>query len=181
MQKNGPPGSGAFRLDLYFRLNVLHIELPPLRDRRDDMDLLIRHFASDLSQKLGKSVRNITPEVVSLFQQYDWPGNLRELRNTVERCVNILPDGVDTLDVDMLPPDLYQIFSASAALGARCTVPAGTLPPDSRELPNYKEYEAGRIKLLMLQHHGNKSVVAKELGISRSTLYKRLQELEYGL
>lgn len=172
-------GSGTFRLDLYFRLNVLRLELPPLRERLDDMEMLIRHFIDDLSQKLGKHVRAVTPEVVNLFKRYHWPGNLRELRNTVERCVNILPEGVDTLDVGVLPADLCRMFSAPAASGGRSAGAAGGLPLEGGDLPSYREYEAERVKLLMLQHRGNKSVVAKELGISRSTLYKRLRELGY--
>ena len=174
-------GNSTFRLDLYFRLNVLRLELPPLRERLDDMDLLIHHFIGDLSQKLGKYVRKVTPEVVDLFQQYDWPGNLRELRNTVERCVNILPDGVDTLDVGAIPPDLCRIFSLPTGSVLRRPGQTGSIPLVHDELPNYKEYEAGRLKLLMLQHRGNKSIVAKELGISRSTLYKRLRDLGYDL
>lgn len=171
--------NGTFRLDLFFRLNVLRIELPPLRKRADDMELLIHHFVSDLSSKLKKNISKVTPEVVSLFQSYTWPGNLRELRNVLERCINIIPG--DTLSAESLPSDVKSTFSKYAVVNA--SVPNAAAINNSvyseNSLPSYREYEETRIKMLMIKHSGNKSLVAKELDISRSTLYKKLKEMNY--
>ena len=102
---------GMFRLDLYFRLNVLRLELPSLRDRVNDMEPLVLHFLANLSRRLGKDVRSVDPAVVDLFCRYSWPGNLRELRNILERCVNA--SETSTLAIDSMPADVVAELRAN--------------------------------------------------------------------
>lgn len=172
-----------FRLDLYFRLNVLHLELPSLRDRADDMELLVEHFLTSISGRLGKDVCAADPAVIELFARYSWPGNLRELRNILERCVNVSTS--PTLTLASMPPDVVNTLRAGSVGGARTMLPEQELAPSTpawqaQASPNlrYEAYEAEEIRNLMIKHRGNKSLVAHAMGISRSTLYRKLERLE---
>ncbi|WP_302392130.1 sigma-54 interaction domain-containing protein [Eggerthella sinensis] len=172
-----------FRLDLYFRLNVLHLELPSLRDRADDMELLVEHFLTSISGRLGKDVCAADPAVIELFARYSWPGNLRELRNILERCVNVSTS--PTLTLASMPPDVVNTLRAGSVGGARTMLPEQELAPSTpawqaQASPNlrYEAYEAEEIRSLMIKHRGNKSLVAHDMGISRSTLYRKLERLE---
>src|SRR6059036_3735631 len=95
---------GALRGDLFYRLNVIPIHLPPLRERRHDIPLLVAHFVRRLSAELGRPVRSVTPEALAILETYRWPGNVRELENVIERAL-VLGSG-DRLDAPGLPPDL---------------------------------------------------------------------------
>jgi transcriptional regulator with PAS, ATPase and Fis domain len=95
---------GTLREDLFYRLNVIPIHLPPLRDRREDLPLLAAHFIEKVSREVGKTVRGLTPDALAVLERYHWPGNIRELENIVERAI-VLGSG-DTLTPDELPPDL---------------------------------------------------------------------------
>jgi two-component system response regulator PilR (NtrC family) len=95
---------GVLREDLFYRLNVIPIHLPPLRERREDIPLLVAHFIQRISAELGKPVRGVTPEALAILEQYRWPGNIRELENVVERAL-VLGSG-DTLNLEALPSDL---------------------------------------------------------------------------
>jgi two-component system response regulator PilR (NtrC family) len=97
---------GVLREDLFYRLNVIPIHLPPLRDRREDIPLLVAHFVKKLSSEVGRSVRGVTPEAMAVLEQYHWPGNIRELENAVERGI-VLGSG-DMLEADALPAALRQ-------------------------------------------------------------------------
>jgi transcriptional regulator with PAS, ATPase and Fis domain len=92
---------GVMREDLFYRLNVLPIHLPPLRERREDIPLLIAHFLQKFSKDLGKDVRGVTPEALAVLERYHWPGNIRELENVLERAI-VLGAG-DMLGADALP------------------------------------------------------------------------------
>src|SRR5262249_14209538 len=92
---------GVMREDLFYRLNVLPIHLPPLRERREDIPLLVAHFIQKFSKELGKDVRGVTPEAMAVLERYDWPGNIRELENAVERAI-VLGSG-EMVDVGSLP------------------------------------------------------------------------------
>src|SRR5437879_1316364 len=98
---------GILREDLFYRLNVIPIQLPPLRERRDDISLLAEHFVRKISAELGKVVRGVSPEALAILESYRWPGNVRELENVIERAL-VLGSG-DILAAEALPPDLHQI------------------------------------------------------------------------
>jgi len=95
---------GTLREDLFYRLNVIPLHIPPLRERREDIPLLVAHFMKRRSSELGRSVRSVTPAALAVLESYRWPGNVRELENVIERAL-VLGDG-EVLDVDALPPDL---------------------------------------------------------------------------
>jgi two-component system response regulator AtoC len=98
--------AGRFREDLYYRINVLHVHVPPLRDRREDITLLIDHFIEKNNARLGTGIRSITPEARRLLMEYAWPGNIRELENVIERAM-VLADGEALADTD-LPERVHQ-------------------------------------------------------------------------
>ncbi|SHN88291.1 sigma-54 interaction domain-containing protein [Desulfitobacterium chlororespirans] len=143
--------SGKFRHDLYFRINVLRLELPPLRDRKEDIPLLAGHFLEKFNESLGKNVEEITPEVINLFLNYNWPGNTRELRNIIERGVNL--SKTTKLTLKDIPKEINVTQEQTISLN---------------------DFEKQIIHDLLTKYKGNKSRVAKELGISRATLYKKL-------
>ena len=150
---------GRFREDLYFRLHVFTILLPPLRDRREDIPLLVHHFLEKFNGETGKRVQGLTPAALATLQGYAWPGNIRELRNTLERAM-ILVDG-DIIGEEQLPPDLH----ASRPEAATLRIPLG-LQMDKVE----KEY----ILASLQKNGGNKARTAEVLGISEKTLYNKL-------
>jgi len=150
---------GTFREDLYFRLGVFTVTLPPLRDRRDDIPLLVDHFIERFNADTGKRVRRVEPAALALLQAHAWPGNVRELRNAVERGV-ILADG-EVLGLEHLPPDVH----AADQEGLSLRVPLGT---------SLDEVEREVIEATLRRTGGNKSRTASMLGISEKTLYNKL-------
>lgn len=166
--------NGTFRADVYFRLNVAKIIIPPLRERKDDMELLMYHMLDRFSKNGISNVTAFSPEVVDLFQDYSWPGNIRELRNILERCTNTCRNQMLTLED--IPTDVLQTMR-----GHVITKPAHQLSV-TKDIPsstNWKTIDQQQIISLMIQYRGNKTKVAKVLGISRGTLYRKLSE--YGL
>ena len=156
--------SGRFRSDLYFRLKVVSIHLPPLRDRGDDILLLARHFLAEFSRKFGKHFADLAPAAGGLFLAYQWPGNVRELRNLVER-VALLEEG-ERLELEHLPPELT---------GQRVTNAGG--PDESLALPTLAQMEAEHINEVLRLTAGNKSRAARILGISRQGLIEKIRRL----
>lgn len=155
--------SGSFRMDLYYRLNVLRLDLPPLRERLDDLVKLSNYFASILSARYGKNVYSVTPETLELFRGYAWPGNLRELRNIIERSLVNARSG-SPLSVSGPLGD--------SELGVPLTAARGERALDLRSA------EEERLVETLIRFNGNKAKAARHLGISRGTVYKRLRELE---
>jgi DNA-binding NtrC family response regulator len=153
---------GRFREDLYYRLHVVPVVIPPLRERREDIELLVQYFLSrNLVPARGR--KRITPEALGLLVQYHWPGNVRELKNVIERAV-ILADG-DTIDVEHLPGNL------------RFRPPFLETTP--AEYPSLEEVERMYIARLLKEFQGNRSQVARVLKISERTLYRKIKS--YGL
>ena len=150
---------GRFREDLYFRLHVFTIGLPPLKERREDIPLLVHHFIEKYNAETGKRVQGLAPSAMALLQGYAWPGNIRELRNTVERAM-ILVDG-EIIGDEHLPPDMQ----ASRPEAATLRLPLG-ISMDKVE----KEY----ILASLQRNGGNKARTAEALGISEKTLYNKL-------
>ncbi len=155
---------GQFREDLYYRLNVVSIQLPPLRERKEDIPVFIAYLASKISRQLGKKIKDIDREFILTCSNYDWPGNIRELQNTIERCVNLAKSAVLTLN--LLPEHILNN-----------TLPVNDLPGLNKNLKKYgKLVESSLIKNYLMVYGGNVDLVARELGISRSTLYRRLND-----
>ena len=155
---------GSFRLDLYYRLNVLRIDLPPLRERRADMQELSNYFVTLLSASYGKNIFSVSPETVERFKEYNWPGNLRQLRNIIERSLLKAEDGCE-----LTITELGEDFGDAAAVEP---VAASGAPFDVRDA------EANRLIEALIKFNGNKAKTARYLGMSRGTLYNRLRELE---
>jgi len=160
-----------FRLDLYYRLNVINIELPPLRERRDDIPLLVKHYIKKFNIALEKNIIDVSPEAMQRMIDYDWPGNIRELRNVIERAINL--NSTNRLDVEDLP----QVISQSQRTPV-LSVQFGS--PNFKLAEEYEQKikERNRISELMVKYGGNKARVAAELGITRATLYRRLRAME---
>jgi DNA-binding NtrC family response regulator len=156
--------SGRFRSDLYFRLKVVSIHLPPLRERGDDILLLARHFLAEFSRKFGKHFEDLAPAACGLLLAYLWPGNVRELRNLIER-VALLEEG-ERLELEHLPPELT---------GHRVTNAGG--PDESLALPTLAQMEAEHINEVLRLTAGNKSRAARILGISRQGLIEKIRRL----
>lgn len=153
---------GAFRRDLYFRLNVLTLRLPPLRERRQDIPLLAAHMLERLSRDMGRE-KTISDEALKVLLNYDWPGNVRELENCLERACAL--SSADEVQVRDLPTQLY---SAPATM-------MGSAEP-SRSIVPIAELEKQTILSALAQVNGDKMLAARLLGIGKTTLYRKLKE-----
>ncbi|MGE5245693.1 MAG: sigma-54 interaction domain-containing protein [Betaproteobacteria bacterium] len=158
---------GGMRQDLFFRLSVLVIEIPPLRDRREDLPLLIAHFLAAIRERNGRRVDGIDPAALELLAAYRFPGNVRELENMLESISLALPADRSTIRVD----DFRAWQRRCGAAGAERPLDTGGMPLKLADL------EAWAIGEALRRACGNKSVAATLLGISRDTLYRKLHEL----
>ena len=156
--------SGEFREDLFYRLNVVPIYIPPLCERKEDIPLLIAHFLESSCADVGKRVKGFAPEAVTLLLNYSWPGNVRELKNVVERIVTLAPDD-SVLGVDMLPQEI----SNKSSVQLQKYKSTGTLYEAQKQL------EIEMIMDALKSAEGNKSRAAELLGISRKVLYEKLE------
>ena len=153
----------TFREDLYYRLNVFTLVLPPLRSRMSDIELLAEHFLLKFAGSLGKDVRGFTPGALALLRRYQWPGNIRELENVIERMVH-MSQGVPSIDIDVLPANILNHEGIPGG-APRPAVPRGLLSHQEKETIVRALQEAG----------GNIRATAKALGISRSGLYVKMR------
>ncbi|MGH9756957.1 MAG: sigma-54 interaction domain-containing protein, partial [Candidatus Acidiferrales bacterium] len=161
---------GLLRQDLYFRLNVFHIHLPPLRDHKEDLPLLIERLLEEISEKHGKKVSGVGADVLELFKSYPWPGNVRELRNVLERSSIACDRG--TIGRGHLPPEFGHV-SATASPGGLTAIrfPVGT---------TVDAVEQELIMQTLAATGQNKTRAAELLGISLKTLHNKLKEYEAG-
>ena len=158
---------GQIRQDLYFRLNVFHIHLPPLREHKDDLPLLVEHMLREINTKHGRQVRGVSAEVLDLFSSYTWPGNVRELRNALERAAIVCDR--DLIGRQHLPADFGRAPAAASSGLAGLRFPIGTtVDAAERELI---------LQTLAATNH-NKTRAAELLGISLKTLHNKLKEYE---
>lgn len=154
--------SGQFREDLYYRLNVVNIDVPPIRERKDDIPLLASAFVREFAKENGKPVEGIDPKARAALYSYSWPGNVRELRNCIESAV-VMSKGT-ILQLDDLPPNIRESDDRDVI-----RIPVGsTLSKAEREV----------IRNTLLHHKGNKSKTAETLGIGRKTLHRKIQEYD---
>jgi two-component system response regulator HydG len=172
-----------FRSDLFFRLNVVPIEVPPLRARGDDIALLARRFATLYAARHGKRVTGLSPEALDLLQAYPWPGNVRELQNAVERAV-ALGDG-EIIGPDDLPEHIRGSAARLALAGSRALSEHGHAPlalPEagaaSASLLPLAEVERRHVLHVLAAVDGNKRLAARILGLDRRTLYRRLDQYQ---
>ncbi len=162
---------GRFREDLFYRLNVIPVNVPPLRDRRDDVPLLAQHFVQVYAEKNGKSISGCSPAALSRLSEYGWPGNVRELENTIERAV-VLTRAVGnapvTIDEDALPREIREHIAGglSSSSSGPLTFPLG--------MP-LAEIEMRVIHETLRHTRGDKRLTAKLLGIATRTIYRRLE------
>jgi DNA-binding NtrC family response regulator len=191
---------GLFREDLYYRLNVFPIHVPPLRQRREDVAVLARHFIARFAAEENKTVTGLSPEATDLIERYDWPGNVRQLENTIFRAV-VLCDG-SVLDVCDFPqiasalgveastrrhfiaPVSEPAFAAAAPIVPRAGGFASSTSPYALSatdavghMRRLEEMESEIIRMAISRYDGHMSEVARRLGIGRSTLYRKLKEL----
>ncbi len=154
--------AGTFREDLYYRLSVFQIKLPPLRSRLTDIELYANHFLKLFSAKANKKVSKIAPEYLDAIKLYNWPGNIRELRNVIERSVILANTSI--LTYDLLPPEIQVDYSGVASLksgGANFTL---------------EFIEKEHIQKVLRYTNGNKTKTAELLGIALTTLYRKIAE-----
>ncbi len=154
---------GRFRKDLFYRLNVITLEVPPLIDRRDDIPLLAYHFLKIFSHNQGKSIDKISDQVMDILMSYEFPGNVRELENIIERAVTLCRGEV--IETRHLPPDLQQLTFRVKR-------------PVRRELPTLEEQERDYIQWVLQKTGGNKTKAAEILGIDRVSLWRKLKKYQ---
>ena len=160
---DGALASGELRSDLYYRLNVIFIQIPPLRERKEDIPPLVNHFIQQFAEKSKRNVvKKISPEALGLLLEYDWPGNVRELENALERAFVLGAD--ETIGVDDLPPIL------------RGSVSGTSLRSKTYSL---KDNEVALIRKALTETRGNKADASRLLGINLSTLYRKIAR--YGI
>jgi DNA-binding NtrC family response regulator len=159
----------SFREDLYYRLNVIEIRVPPLRERRDDIPLLANHFLEEMAALAGRKVKMIDDEAMSALLSYSWPGNIRELRNVIERAI-ILSSG-DKITINDLPQKVRD--SGEAVAGETMDIRLHPLKA------MVSEYEKEIIINALRRYNGNKEMVVKKLGIDLATLYRKMHK--YGI
>ena len=155
---------GTFREDLYYRLNIIPIELPPLRMRKEDLPALMEYYIGYYNQKLGKHIRGIAPEALRVITGYHWPGNVRELKNIVEYLANIVEE--DWIHISDLPDHLF--LQSAEGISNRSL---------DEMLADYEK----RILSRMLKPHSStedKQRLAENLQVSQATLYRKLKKYE---
>jgi Nif-specific regulatory protein len=174
-----------FRLDLYYRLNVIRLDIPPLRERKEDILLLTKYFIEKYSQENDKDIHSITPEAIKLLESYDWPGNVRELENLIERAVVLNQTGY--LDVKDFPEVLEKISSLEKVpyLISSGEIEFSSIPEQSLDLYDGRVYETviGEVEKKLILYalkkfKYTKTKASKFLGINRNTLEKRIKELK---
>lgn len=157
---------GRFREDLFYRVNVILLTMPPLRERPGDIPLLAAHYLNYFAGRDRKKIKKITPAAMSMLQDYGWPGNVRELKNIVERMVVLASSEV--IDTEQIPEDIKKPKIRTAG-------EPGPLPPKNQSNA-LRTMEEQTIRKVLNETGHNKSITAKKLGISRRTLYRKLEE-----
>jgi DNA-binding NtrC family response regulator len=158
---------GRYREDLFYRLNVVNIHLPPLRDRRSDLPLLAAHFIRQQNKKFGTSVQGLTPEAMQLLCAYDWPGNIRQMENVIEACMTL--ESADMIGLSVLS----QFITADAS---NHTIPAQTASEDYSQALG--EFETNYLINLLSSTGGNVEEAARQAGMNMATIYRKLKKYQ---
>ncbi len=162
---------GRFREDLYYRLAVVPLRLPSLRERREDIPALAQHFLRRYAENAGLAPRELSVDALAALQSYEWPGNIRELRNLMERLLIMVPNGQDLIRADMLPNTVSQGAPSMTRLDAGADVMALPLR-EARDL-----FETQYLQVQLLRFGGNISRTANFVGMERSALHRKLKQL----
>ncbi|MDH4301821.1 MAG: sigma-54 dependent transcriptional regulator [Nitrospira sp.] len=168
-------GNGHFREDLFYRLNVVPIVVPPLRERREDIPALVQHFMRTHAEEQGLRLKEVSPEAMAVLQQYDWPGNIRELRNLIERLMIMVPGYV--IEGSQAAMSLQGRTTGAVSVGIPASNPLLAKSYDSlRDARNAfeKEYISRKLR----EHHWNISRTAEDLKIERSHLHRKIKLLD---
>lgn len=169
-------GNGKFREDLYHRLNEFTLQAIALRDRKTDLEDFANEFLKESNQRLNKAVEGFSPEVWDIFLEYQWPGNLRELRNIIKRAVLLTPEGI--IQKEALPPGLLEdetiLFDSSKPSNTLNDNPSLTEASDYKK--NWEEQERELIQKVLLDTKYNKSKTARILKMDRKTLYSKIEK-----
>lgn len=165
---------GKFREDLYYRLNVIPLRLPPLRERQDDIELLIHHFLQLHTRRLELVYPGVSPEVIGFLKRYHWPGNIRELSNLMEYLVNVVPSG-EVIDASLLPPNL---ICSGKTTGRDASLPGEMVEVKEEEGSTALEAMEKQMIRDALTRYSNKKQAADELGIGIATLYRKIKKYE---
>jgi transcriptional regulator with PAS, ATPase and Fis domain len=160
---------GAFRGDLFYRLNVVHFALPSLRARRGDIKLLAERFVERLTSESGRRLPELPPETMRVLESYGWPGNVRQLRNAIERAVILDVDGV--LGLDDLPPEVVRGAGSTPSEGNEAILPYSTAREQALQ-----RFRSEYIGVLLAAHGGNVSSAARAAGVSRRSLHRWIAE-----
>ena len=166
--------AGRFRHDLYYRLNVVQIELPPLRERREDVGLLASYFLDRAARRNGRPPMRFAPETEALLERYDWPGNVRELENAVEHAAAV-GEGRVVRPADLPAAVRSPRLLTRGAPAAPAPGGAGEAAPERETWP-LSRVEEEHIRLVLARHRGNATMAARQLGISRTTLWRKLKQ-----
>ena len=167
--------AGRFREDLYYRLNVVPVRLPPLRERREDIPELVSHFLTRIAAERRMSAPTISEEAVAALQAHDWPGNVRQLRNIIERTLILAPgDRAARIEVDLLPPEVLDNQSAMSGANTGLAIMGSPLR-EAREA-----FEREYLKIQIRRFSGNISRTASFIGMERSALHRKLKALGIG-
>jgi two-component system response regulator PilR (NtrC family) len=169
----------TFREDLYYRLNVIPVTVPPLRERREDVPLLVNHFVKKYAKSAGRAIAQVSPESFSLLSTYEWPGNVRQLENTIERAVAL--ETGETLNVQV-PVERSRARAAAAGVGAdtvSVAVPAGAVLPEGMDMEKYvAEIERSLLKSALQQSSGVQTRAADVLRISYRSFRHLMKKYE---
>jgi PAS domain S-box-containing protein len=165
--------AGEFREDLYYRLNVLHLHLPPLRERETDTRFLLNHFLRLFAERTGNSAKTFSDESLALLMDYAFPGNIRELRNIVEYCVNISQS--QKIEIEQLPKYLCVRVAPPSVAATETSEPEQPSPTRQNTGKNWPAIEKDLIISALTQTRGNRAKTAEILGWGRTTLWRRLK------
>ncbi len=173
--------NGTYREDLFYRLEAFPIQLPPLRDRQEDIPMLAVHFLERYASQHGKAIGGFDPAALDVLQAYDWPGNIREMRQYIERAVIIAKTG--TIGVDLLPARVLERGRAAPAIAPTPAAGLGTREGDpAAETPisRLRELERDAVLAALREAGGNRTLAARKLGLTRNQIRYRLQKLGEG-
>ena len=166
--------SGRFREDLYYRLNVVPVRIPPLRERREDIPELANHFLARFAAERRLPMPSMSDEALAALQAHDWPGNVRQLRNIIERTIILAPSDLKTIEVDLLPPEIVEQQGNVGVNNAGLSIMGSPLR-EARE-----SFEREYLKIQIRRFSGNISRTASFIGMERSALHRKLKALGIG-